>query len=186
MKLFKKIFSNILLYLLWGILATFFWIWIFNLMSNTTIQKKVVLFADVPKIEIEVLEVELGTATSDKIKMVKVHPFSYSVFDDTEIKSSDLYIVKGADFESYYESFAPLNEEYTLAINAEKFEKDGVVYGFKVYDKETKEGYLTEYITYETDYDYYLFFNIESIHTEGLYEKSIDNEALKVAKKIFE
>ena len=63
---------------------------------------------------------------------------------------------------------------------------DGVNYGIKVYSKDTKEGILSGYITFEqedSDEDYYLFISNKSLHM-GKYNNSQYDGAIIVLKEI--
>ena len=162
--------------------AIILWTWIFGFITDTTADKKVVLFADVPKIESVGLSSELEKNMPDGLKMIKTYSFSYALMSETEILASDLYIVKGEDFEKYRDSFAPLSGEY-MQLNGDPFIYDGKVYGYKVFDKETGEGIADEYIVYDPTADYYLFFNTASVHTLSL-GSGADDKALSVAGQL--
>ena len=63
---------------------------------------------------------------------------------------------------------------------------DDVNYGLKIYSKDTNEGILSGYITFEqedSDEDYYLFISINSLHM-GKYNNSKYDGAIKVLKEI--
>ena len=100
------------------------------------------------------------------IKMVKAHSFSYSMFSGEELMAADLYLVRGSDIPSYYESFLPLPEAY--AAGGETYAYQGVTYGLRVYDAASGKGAASSYITYtggeRAVEDYYLCFGVTSLH----------------------
>ena len=172
MQYIRRFFSSIPKYLLWAVLSTLFWMWIFTLITNTTADKKVVLYADVPALEDPALAVKLEESMPEGIKMVKAHAFSYLMFIDAEIAGGDLYIVRGSDIPSYSENLAPLPASY--AARGETAAHEGVIYGLRIYDAASKTGAASSYITYtggdrEAE-DYYLCFGISSVHCGELDE----------------
>ncbi len=49
-------------------------------------------------------------------------------------------------------------------------------YGYKVYNKESKEGFCVDYLLYK-DFDYYMFINKSSEHQSIIDDKSVSNDA---------
>lgn len=184
-RVLKKLLSDMLFYLLWAVIAIMIWMWIFILITDTSADKKVVLFADVPVIKTTELSVELEKDKPENIKMIKTYAFSYAMMSSNELAASDLYIIGSASIDKYIELVAPLSGEYEDSFDAEFYERDGVKYGIKVYDMESGEGIASDYIAYLTNDDYYLFFNKGSAHAKAL-GYGEDDAALEVAKKIFE
>lgn len=166
MRRVRRILSSIPKYLLWAVLSTLIWMWIFTLITDASAEKKVVLYADVPELADPGLAVKLEESLPEGIKMVKAHSFSYSMFSGEELMASDLYIVRGSDIPSYYESFLPLPEAY--AAGGETYAYQGVTYGLRVYDAASGKGAASSYITYtggeRAAEDYYLCFGVTSLH----------------------
>ena len=172
MRRVRRLLSSIPKYLLWAVLSTLFWMWIFTLITNTSADKKVVLYADVPAVADPELAIELEKSMPEGIKMVKAHAFSYLAFIDAEIAGGDIYIVRGSDISSYAEDLLPLPEIY--AAKGETAGHQGVTYGLKIYDAASDTGAASSYITYtggerKTE-DFYLCFGISSIHCGELDE----------------
>lgn len=189
MKIIKNIFSKFYLYVLWAMLALMVWGWIFTLITDTSAEKKVTLYADVVAIDDVELTVELEKYKPDYIKMVKVHPFSYVAFGSS-IVGGDIYLVKQSDIEEYIASFCPLGE----ALSAEYSDRglyygeDGQAYGIRVYDASTSTGCAVGYINYSPTVggepqDYYLFFNKDSMHAGALTDTESD-AALIIARAL--
>ena len=177
MRLFRNIFSQTHRWILWALLSAVFWSWIFGLVTNTDPAHKVVLYANVDEMQDKALALRLEEEKPEGIKMIKVHPFSYAMFDDGELAASDLYVLSAADVEQQRDSFAPLAGEDFDRGGRELCLLDGAAYGVKIYDAATGEGAAAEYLGYDPDTDYYLFFNIDSPHLSAG-----DGAALRVAE----
>ena len=96
MRILKNIWSQLHRFLLWALLSSVFWAWIFGMVTNTAPQHKVVLYADVEECRDRELTLKLEEEKPESIRMIKVHPFSYAMFDDGELQSSDLYVVSAS------------------------------------------------------------------------------------------
>ena len=177
MRLFRNIFSQTHRWILWALLSAVFWGWIFGFVTNTDPAHKVVLYANVDEMQDKALALRLEEEKPEGIKMIKVHPFSYAMFDDGELQSSDLFVVRAEDVEQFRESFAPLDGESWDPGSRELFLQDGVAYGVKIYDAASGQGAASEYLGYDPDTDYYLFFNVASPHLSAG-----DGAALRVAE----
>ena len=179
MRILKNIWSQLHRFLLWALLSSVFWAWIFGMVTNTAPQHKVVLYADVEECRDRELTLKLEEEKPESIRMIKVHPFSYAMFDDGELQSSDLYVVSASKAEQYLESFAPLDEGNRDFGDRELYRVEGVSYGVKIYDAASGSGAAKTYLGYEEDEDYYLFFNAASPHLEDG-----DGAALRVAETL--
>ena len=98
---------------LWAMMAVLLTGFVFNQITDTAPVNKIVLYADcevqdAPALA-ERLEKELGGA----VRMVKIHPFSYAMFDSAKLKQADLFIVPDSHAAEYGEWFA---EEEGLAV----------------------------------------------------------------------
>ena len=106
-KAFTRGFGRFLLpAVLWTLTALVFTGFVFNQITDTAPKNKIVIYADceirnAPELA-ERLEKELGGA----VRMVKIHPFSYAMFDTARLKQADLYIVPDSREETYCEWFA--------------------------------------------------------------------------------
>lgn len=168
MKLIRAFFSAAPKYLLWLVMSTIFWLWIFTLVTNTTAEKKVTLYAEVPALEDPGLAAELEKAAPEYIKMVQAHSFDYFVFQTGKVKGGDIYLVPASNVEEYLPDFLPLDLT-RLPEGLSLYESGGTAYGVRVYDAGSGEGAAKRYISYtlpglEAE-DYYLFFGVESLHS---------------------
>ena len=176
MKLIKRVFSQLYLFLIWIILSTMIWGWVFNLITDTSADKKITVFVEVDEMKELELTLELEKDMPEGIKMIKVHPFSYALLDSNTLLGSDVFIVKASNIAQYAPDFA-LPPEGALP-EGEVYYIDGAAYGVKVYDVKSGEGIAAEYITY-ADEDMYLFYGAGSTHLG-------DGKAEYTVRKLFE
>ena len=179
MRLFRNIFSQTHRWILWALLSAVFWSWIFGLVTNTDPTHKVVLYANVDEMQDKALALRLEEEKPEEIKMIKVHPFSYALFDTQEALNADLYVIPASQAEGFLDSFAPIDGEELDRGDRELFTRDGKSYGIKLHDAATGESTAGDYLVYAPGEDYYLFFNVNSLHLSGG-----DGAALRVAEAL--
>lgn len=160
MRILKNIVSHLYIFLLWAVLSAMLWAWIFTLVTDTSSDKKITVYCHVPEIQDTALAVELEKDMPEGLKMIKVHPFSYVMFNVESISSGDIFIIPVSEIEQFAEDLAPVGGEN----------------GVKVYDSRAGTGVAMEYINYGQE-DYYLFLGAGSSHLE-------DGKALVVAEAI--
>lgn len=161
----RRFFSAIPKYLLWLVVSSLFWLWIFGFLTDAPAEKKVTLYADVPALAEPDLSVALERELPDGIRMIRAHSFDYFMFGEPESAGGDLYLLPVSAFAAYRDVLAPIApaEEENL------FYDGGLPYGVKVYDAATGSGAALQYIRYTDEdapaEDYYLFFGKDSLHT---------------------
>lgn len=170
MRTIKRVLSVIPACVLWLVISTVLWGFIFNIATDTSPKKKITVFIDAENVADADLAEYLEADKPSGIKMIKVHPFSYAMFGDDEITRADVFIIGEKEIEKYVGAFAE------CLVDGDYFVLDGVRVGVKIYDKTTKTGAAAQYIGYGDD-DYYLLFGNKSAHLD-------DGAALDVAKKI--
>lgn len=148
------------------------------LANDTSASKKITLFVEANSVKDAEFSVLLEDDMPPKLKMIKIYTSSDTSFESYALVGADLFIVKGSDAEKYIDSFAKLEKKEGF----EYYYHGGTAYGIKVYDKETKKGSATKFISYEDD-DYYLFFGINSVHLGDL-NGSADDYSFVIADKI--
>lgn len=187
MKKVKAFLDLVPLMLLWAMLSIFLWSFVFNFLTDTAPENKIVLFIDAPLQEESRLAVQLEEAIAEPVEMVQVRAFAYAMMDSTEIERADLYIVSASQAETYREWFAPLPE--ALRSFGEVLEMDGVPYGVKVFDALAAKGIATDFIAYlfpgRGPEDYYLFAGSKSLHISG-HENAVDDQAVTCALRLLE
>ena len=97
---------------LWTMLAMLFTGFVFNQITDTSPESKIVIYADCEIRNAPELAEKLEKALNGQIRMVKIHPFSYVMFDSVRLKQADLYIVPDSRKPDYQEWFLP--EEGTV------------------------------------------------------------------------
>ena len=180
MRTLRRIFSRFYAYILWAFFAFLTVGLLFSRLDDTDAAHKVTLFADVPAMRDAELASVLEEQLPDGIRMVKVHPFSYAMFDSQNLLGADLYIIPESHVEEYADSFR--------AITGADFDAEGgcfrggELWGVKVWDAARGEGIATDYIDYP-DEDCWLFFNKSSQHMRSLGGEG-DDAALAVARTL--
>ena len=175
----KRILHDWHRYVLWALLSALIWAWIFSLVTRAPASKKVQLFAELPAMRGEALEIALEREKPDVIAYVQAEPFDYAMIDQTEVLYGDLYLIPESKAETYLASFAKIDR--TLFPDASFYESGGNAYGILVYDEETGLSVGGEYVAYLPGERCYLFFRAESQHL-GAWNDSPDDAAIRIAQ----
>jgi hypothetical protein len=104
--------------------------------------------------------------------------FDFSIINEKQFRESDIQYYQSLNKDLLTEYFGE-TEYFTLNDN---------IYGIKIYDGETGEGILSDYVSYCTNdvaEDYYLFFHKNSIHIGGL-NNSADDKAIQLIQNLIE
>ena len=157
MRAVKNILSQLHTFVLWLLASAIFWGWIFTFVTDTSPEKKITVYCEVPQMEDRLLAAALEEDMPEGLRMIKVHPFSYVMVDMESIGKGDIFIVPAADREELAEYLAPGEGE-------------------KIYDGDTGEGAAKEYIQYGNE-DYYLYLGSGSVHID-------DGKAQAVAQRL--
>ena len=159
MKMLKKILSQWHSFVLWLLASALFWSWIFTFVTDTSPDKKVTVYCKVPEIRATELAIALEERMPEGLRMIKVYPFDYVMFDLDAFYQGDVFIVPASEIGTYADVLAPAEE------------------AVKAYDAATGVGMATAYIHYENE-DYYLFLGSGSAHLE-------DGKAMAIAQELF-
>lgn len=180
MRVLKNILSQLHLYLLWLILSAVLWGFVYGLITDAPAEKKLVIYADVYACRDRELAEELEKTMPAGLKMIRVHPFDYAMFSDSELLNADLYLVPESRAGDYLDSYSPLDGAALPWPEAGLWCFEGVAYGVSF------QG-AASYIDYappgEQAEPYYLFFGVNSAHTASL-NGSADDAALAVAQEL--
>ena len=179
MRVLKNIVTQLHRWVFWALLSAVFWAWIFTLLTDTVPAKKVTLFVQTEDCRTEELALRLEEELPPGIKMVKVHPFSYMLFDNGELQTADLYVVRGSEMESLLPDFAPLDGLDWSGAGLEPYVAEGRTLGVKIWDAASGTGAAEDYLGYEPGEDYYLCMNADSPHLG-----SGDGAALRIAEAL--
>lgn len=180
MRTIKNILSQFHRWLFWMLISFIFWGWIFTLVTDAAPARKVTLYAQVEACQDQALAQRLEQGMPQGLKMVKVHPFSYAVFDTKDLQNADLFILRASEIADCPLTFAPLDGEDWDSGDWELYRgEDGKCYGVKIYDAAAGKGAAREYLDYTPDVDCYLCFNATSPHLGGG-----DGAALRIAEAL--
>ena len=179
---FKKISGQVLIFLTFLTLSTMLWGWLFSMKTDTTADKKITVYIDCADVADTALAAKLEETLPEGIRMVKVHPFSYALFDTSAFTGADIFIVPAGRAEAYRDSFVPAAFSGQDLLTLE----NGAV-GVKIYDAFTGTGGAASYITYLNEAgekeDFYLFYGAASLHYSGN-EGALDNAAAGIADRL--
>ncbi len=140
-----RLFHRLILCL---IISALFWSWIFNFLTDTSAEQKIVIYADMKDLAWKELSVALEENAPEGIRLVQVHPFSYAMINSDSIRQADLYIMTEAQAEEYADWISPDGEKIRL------------------FTAKTGEGTAKQYLHYEEQpgEDWYLYPGKESLH----------------------
>ena len=180
MRFFRNILSQLHSYVLWALLSAVVWGWIFtSFVCDAPAAKKVVIYVDAPVTMDRELDIRLEEELPRGIRMIRVHPFSYAVFDESALLNADLFVIPASHAEQFAPSFLSVPEG-----DAEPVEG---LRGFTMYDAVSGKGSAGKYIAYESPGDepenYYLFIGGSTLHAASLTGAG-DDAALQVARTL--
>ena len=132
---------------LWAVMALIFTGFVFSGITDTVPENKIVLYADCEVRSAPELAEKLEKALGGSVRMVKIHPFTYAMFNSAGLKQADLYLVPDSHLEEYREWFTP---------------EEGLV----VYDPASGFSAAAEYFLYDPSESYRLFPGQSSVHLE--------------------
>ena len=187
MKTIWKVMKLIPLLILWLMFSIFLWGFVFNLITDAPPREKITLCVDAETPGATELAVLLEEKLNGQVRMVKVRPFEYAMFDSGTLTGADLFIVPASHVEIYQEWFCPLPEEWKEQDLI--LEIGGTVFGVRVYNAAEDKGVAKDCIRYAgpngEKEDYYLFFGKNSIHVAEN-EGAADNTAVDAARYLFD
>ncbi len=79
---------------------------VFTHITDTSPENKLVLYADCDVQKAPELAEKLEKMLDGTVRMVKIHPFSYALFDSARLKQADLFLVPDSHREEYREWFS--------------------------------------------------------------------------------
>jgi len=196
-KTLRNIGKNSWIYLVWIVAMCLLWTWVFGLITRVSEQEKVSVFIGTFSDSFEKYEA-LDQARPQYIKEIELNvynvggPYFADFLSVFGWKEADILILPESKIaeNTIVALYAPISSEYCdLLPELGLLEKDGVVYGLKVHDKQSHESLITclNYGVDETEENYYLLFNNKSLHLGNLSSPSnpIDkNGAVVIAQRL--
>jgi len=95
---------------LWIFFTVIFGSFVFYQITDTGPAWKITIFADGVTVGEDQLAARLEERLGDPIRMVRIHPFSYMMFGDEELKTADLYILPDSHVPQYADWLLPGSE----------------------------------------------------------------------------
>ncbi len=189
MRFLKNVFSQLHTFILIALLSTVFWAWIFTFVTDTSPEKKITVYFDVPAVRTTELSVELEKDMPDGIKMIRARTFDYAIIDDSTLQQGDIFVIRRSNMEKYLPDLAPLPILANKSGNSVGLwlSPDGIPYGIPVRDAGSGICALPDFVTYavpgEADEDFFLCFGAKSLHLTSN-EGAVDGCAVAVARNI--
>lgn len=171
----RRILTAITLLILWAAASAVLWGWVFGFLTETDTAHKLCVYADGTLTHATELAVRLERDMPEGIRMVKVRPFSYGMFDDTELWSGDLFIVHEKDLADVTPRLSPLPA--ALAGREDAYTVDGVPMALPLGND------LSRWMDCEPGTIWYLAFSAKSLHMAG-HEGAVDDAALTAAQTL--
>lgn len=129
MRVLKNIGSQLHVYILWLLLSTVIWGYVFNQITDAPPEKKIVVFADAWQCREKALDIRMEQTKPASIRYVRVHTFDYVMFDQAALLAADIYLVPEERAADYIDSYLPLTGPLKGLEEAGIWSVDGTPYG---------------------------------------------------------
>ena len=189
MRVLKNIVSQLHRYVIWAMLLTFFWSFVFSRVGDRPREKKVVFYTGAYEADDRGLTLYMEEqGFPEGIEMIRARSASYDLFGST--RDGDFYVVRETDLRAMLTDAADRVAPITVPVGMEPFVWEGVTCGIRVFDPATQKGPAMEYIQYtpvpnpETD-AYYIVFDAKSVHLASLPD-AVDNAAWEIAMRFMQ
>ena len=187
LKFFKNLWGQLHRFVLWALLLTLFWCWIYTFVGETTRAKKVLIYVDAYELDSQGLSERLeDDGLPEGIKVIQIRSFAYHMFRST--LEGDAYLMKESLLKATLEETPGKLTAIEVPEGFTGYEWEGETWAIQVYDAAAQTGTASEYIRYlpygdEEVENFYLCFDAESPHVEGL-PNAIDNAAWEVVRNL--
>lgn len=161
------------------------WNWIFNFLTDTGRENKIVVYADMRDLRWKELAAALEDSAPDSIRFVQVHPFAYAMMNSADLEQADLYIMTAAQAREYAGLVAPPRDDLSALSGAVTL--DGGLQGLLLRGGGPDSGAASAYLNYDEQpgESWYLFPGAASLHWRSA-ENSLDDAALETAARLLE
>lgn len=193
----RKVGRDIIVYIACILVVVFVWVWVFNYLTTIKTEEKVCVFIGSYSVSFEKAE-ELNEDRPKYLKTVDVN--AYSINDNAFTSYLTIFGYEIGDIlilpESYINEercsdyFAEISEKYMAQFeNLGFYSVSNKSYGIKVHDKDSHESVIDciNFGSDDNDENYYLCFNIKSVHLSDLSDGNKLSErdgAIKVAQRL--
>ena len=180
--------------LLWLTVSVLLWNWVFNLLTETDPEHKIMLFADMHHFADRALAEMLEEDLPEGIRMVQVHSFDYALMDSASLEAADLYVMTESQVREHQSWLCPLPAALVPSAGALILEGEPV--GVPLYNTDEKQndfdflsGFLhrsaADFFNFEEapGETWYLCFGRGGAHLRSL-ENGVDDAALILSKRL--
>ena len=184
MKVLKNIWSQLHRFVLWALLLTVLWSWIYTFVGDTSRDKKILFYIDAYAVSQRPLSLRLEEeCLPEGIRMIQARSFGYDVFDSAPV--GDVYLIRESMLLSAIEDTPGKLTPIRLPEGMRGFEHGGQCYGILAFDAASQTGPAMSFVQYTPLPDpekecYYLCFDAASPHLSSL-PGAADNAAWEVA-----
>lgn len=193
----RKIVKDIWAYILWIILVVVVWTVLFGYLTRIKTEEKVCVFIGSQSINFDKSE-ELNEKRPEYLKEVEVN--AYSVNDGMfatflnifGYEMSDIFILPESSLseDDCPQHYAEISETYREQfVNLGFYSVDNKVYGIRIHERGNAESLINciDFGEGDKEEDYYMLFNVKSIHLSDLSDESKQNQmdgAIKIAQEM--
>lgn len=187
LKVFKNIWSQLYRFVLWAVLLSVFWVWIYSMVGDPPKERKVVVYISAYDVNDRELSLRLEEeGLPEGIKMIQARGFDYVYFGNT--LEGDVYIIKESLLQTNLEDETVRLAPISLPEGSRGYTWNGSCYGILVFDPETQRGPAMRDILYANYPEpepepYYLCFDVNTVHLESN-PGAVDNAAWEVAMRL--
>ena len=180
--------------LLWLTVSVLLWSWIFNLLTETDREHKIMLFAGMHRFADRALAEMLEEDLPEGIRMVQVHSFDYALMDSTALETADLYVMTESQVREHQSWLCPLPASLIPSVGALILE--GKPVGFPLYstaetqnDSDSLSGFIHRPAAAFFHFEeapgeaWYLCFGRGGVHLRSL-ENGMDDAALILSRRL--
>lgn len=168
MRIVKNIWAQLHRFVLWALILSFFWAWVYSFVGDTSRDKKLILYVDAYALDQRPLALRLEEeGLPDGIKMIQVRSFDYDLMGGEP--EGDLYLMRASVLERALDSTPGKLAALTLPAGMRGYAREGKCWGILAFDPATQRGPAMDYVQYAPLPDpepeaYYLCFDANGPH----------------------
>lgn len=186
MRILKNILSQLHRYVVWAILLSILWVFIYSRVDDRPAEKKLVFYLGTYELNSTELTLYLeDQGMPQGIEMIRARSASYNLFGMA--RDGDLYLVRESDLRTMLSDAAERVAPIQAPPGTEPFLWEGRCYGIRAFDPETQRGPAMAWVQYaplpEREREaYYLVFDAGSLHLASN-PGAVDNAAWELAER---
>ncbi len=194
----SKIRKHTIYYLSWFIVMVLFWIWVFGFLTRIPAEEKISVFIGTFSRKFDSYEdlndkdylPEYLKTVEVNLRQIEEDSF-FAMLEVFGYKEADILILPESEIkacEHYYSSITKQVQKEFEQIGCDLgwYQEKDVTYGIRIYDSKTEEQ-LISCLDYKGDgsvkEDFYLLFNVNSLHLGTMSEENYEMDAAYVVAK---